>query len=268
MLNSSKIILKKIGKKKINYAVILGSGINNFFDKKDIDIEISYNKLKAFPKPTIKGHSGKLALGRVGKNYVACLYGRSHIYEGHKPENLVGPIRTLKEIGCKILITTNAAGSLNKKMPSGSLMLIDDHINWAGYNPLIGKNNERYGPRFFDMSEAYNLLLRKKMKITAKKNKLPLFNGIYTMYSGPNFETPAEINALKKLGADAVGMSTIPEVLVANHCGIKVVAISIITNFAAGIKKTKLSHQETLREAKKAEKKVITLIKSFIISRH
>ena len=151
-----------------------------------------------------------------------------------------------------------------KKFSSGSLMLINDHINWSGFNPLIGPNDDDFGPRFSDMSDAYNFELRKIMSTISKNIRVPLHNGVYVMYSGPNFETPAEIKALKTLGADAVGMSTVPEVIVANHCGIKCIGISIITNLAAGLHSKKLSHEETLFEAKKAENNVVKLIKAFI----
>ncbi|MBI28899.1 MAG: Purine nucleoside phosphorylase 1 [Alphaproteobacteria bacterium MarineAlpha5_Bin11] len=264
MLKSSKIILKKTNNEKYPFGIILGSGIKNFFEKKEIKFSISYKNLPEFPKPTIKGHSGKIVFGSVYKKKIACLYGRSHIYEGHTPNKLANPIRVLKEIGCQTLVITNAAGSLNKKMSSGSLMLISDHINWSGFNPLIGPNDDNYGTRFPDMSDAYNLDLRQKMHKASKIGKIPLYKGVYTMYSGPNFETPAEIKALRVIGGDAVGMSTVPEVIVANHCGIKTVAISLITNFAAGLSKNKLSHEETLREAQKGEKNIVKLIKIFL----
>ena len=192
------------------------------------------------------------------------MYGRSHIYEGHEPNSLAKPIRVLKDIGCKLLIVTNAAGSLDEKMPAGSLMAISDHINWSGYNPLIGKNQEEYGPRFHDMSDGYHKFYRDQLLGIANKTNQQIFEGIYCMYSGPNFETPAEINALKVIGGNAVGMSTVPEVLVANHCSLPVIAISVITNLAAGMNKTKLSHKETLENASLAENNILQLIKNFI----
>lgn len=264
MLESSKIFLDRTKNKKPSVAVILGSGLSNFFDDNDIQVKISYTDLPDFPQPTVEGHAGKLILGNIHKHSIVCMYGRSHIYEGHHPNSLAKPIRVLKEIGCKTLIVTNAAGSLNEKISSGSLMLINDHINWSGFNPLIGPNDDNFGPRFSDMSDAYNFELRKIMNTISKNIKIPLHNGVYVMYSGPNFETPAEIKALKTLGADAVGMSTVPEVIVANHCGIKCIGISIITNLAAGLHSKKLSHEETLFEAKKAENNVVKLIKAFI----
>ena len=264
MHNSAKVFLEKTNNTKPEIAVILGSGLTNFFEEKNIVSSISYEHLNEFPQPTVKGHAGKLVLGKIGNTNVVCMYGRSHIYEGHDPKKLAKPIRVLKDIGCKLLIVTNAAGSLDENMPAGSLMVISDHINWSGFNPLIGINEDDYGPRFHDMSDGYNKNYRMQLIETAKKNNQKLFEGIYCMYSGPNFETPAEINALKVIGGNAVGMSTVPEVLVANHCGIKVVAISVITNLAAGMNKTKLSHQETLENAALAETEVINLIKKFI----
>jgi len=263
MQTSSKIFLEQTNTEP-NIAVILGSGLTNFFDAQSVIKEIPYTDLPDFPQPTVKGHAGKLVLGDVAGIKTVCMYGRSHIYEGHQPNDLAKPIRVLKDIGCKLLIVTNAAGSLDENMPAGSLMAISDHINWSGYNPLIGKNHEEYGPRFHDMSDGYHKFYRDQLLGIAKKTNQQIYEGIYCMYSGPNFETPAEINALKVIGGNAVGMSTVPEVLVANHCDLPVVAISVITNLAAGMNKTKLSHKETLENASRAEKNILQLIKNFI----
>ena len=264
MYKSTKIFLERSKNIEPQIGVILGSGLTNFFEKKNIIQSIPYKDLSDFPQPTVKGHAGKLVLGKIDNKNVVCMYGRSHIYEGHDPTSLAKPIRVLKDIGCKLLIVTNAAGSLDEDMPAGSLMTIIDHINWSGFNPLIGLNDENYGPRFHDMSDGYNKFYRSQLIEVARKINQKLFQGIYCMYSGPNFETPAEINALKVIGGNAVGMSTVPEVLVANHCFLPVIAISVITNLAAGMNKTKLSHQETLENAGLAEAKVINLIKNFI----
>ncbi len=263
MHTSSEIFLEQTNTNP-DIAVILGSGLTNFFEPQNIIKEISYTDLPDFPQPTVKGHAGKLVLGEIGQRKVVCMYGRSHIYEGHEPHSLAKPIRVLKDIGCKLLIVTNAAGSLDETMPAGSLMAISDHINWSGFNPLIGKNDEEYGPRFHDMSDGYHKFYRDQLLNTAKKLNQKIYEGIYCMYSGPNFETPAEINALRVIGGNAVGMSTVPEVIVANHCDLPVVAISVITNLAAGMNKTKLSHQETLENASLAEKNIIQLIKNYI----
>ena len=264
MLPSAKKFLEITNNTSPDIAVILGSGLTNFFEEKDIQESISYEQLSDFPQPTVKGHAGKLVLGKINTLNVVCMYGRSHIYEGHNPQSLASPIRVLKDIGCKLLIVTNAAGSLDETMPAGSLMAIKDHINWSGFNPLIGPNAEEYGPRFHDMSDGYHKFYRDQLIQAAKKIDQKIYEGIYCMYSGPNFETPAEINALKVLGGNAVGMSTVPEVLVANHCGLPVIGISVITNLAAGMNKTKLSHQETLENASLAENNVLNLIKQFI----
>ena len=264
MLPSAKKFLEITSNTSPDIAVILGSGLTNFFEEKDIQESISYEQLSDFPQPTVKGHAGKLVLGKINTLNVVCMYGRSHIYEGHNPQSLASPIRVLKDIGCKLLVVTNAAGSLDEAMPAGSLMAIKDHINWSGFNPLIGPNAEEYGPRFHDMSDGYYKFYRDQLIQVAKKIDQKIYEGIYCMYSGPNFETPAEINALKVIGGNAVGMSTVPEVLVANHCGLPVIGISVITNLAAGMNKTKLSHQETLENASLAENNVLNLIKQFI----
>ena len=264
MLPSSKKFLEITNNNSPDVAVILGSGLTNFFDDQDIIESVSYEELEDFPQPTVKGHAGKLVLGKINNLNVVCMYGRSHIYEGHNPQSLAAPIRVLKDIGSKLLIVTNAAGSLDENMPAGSLMAIKDHINWSGFNPLIGANAESYGPRFHDMSDGYHTFYREQLIDIAKKTNQKLYEGIYCMYSGPNFETPAEINALKVIGGNAVGMSTVPEVLVANHCSLPVIGISVITNLAAGMNKTKLSHQETLENASLAENNVLNLIKQFI----
>jgi inosine/guanosine/xanthosine phosphorylase family protein len=264
MHESAKIFLEITNNIKPEIAIILGSGLTNFFDDRNIITTISYKDLPDFPQPTVKGHAGKLVLGKVNNLNVVCMYGRSHIYEGHEPVALARPIRVLKDIGCKLLIVTNAAGSLDEDMPVGSLMAINDHINLSGFNPLIGPNAEDYGPRFHDMSDGYHKKYRDQLIAIANNIDQKIYEGVYCMYSGPNFETPAEIKASKILGVNAVGMSTVPEVLVANHCSMPVIAISIITNLAAGISKNKLSHQETLANAGMAEKNVLNLIKRFI----
>ena len=264
MLSSSKKFLELTNNTSPDIAVILGSGLTNFFDEKDIINSISYEQLDDFPQPTVKGHAGKLVLGKIENLNIVCMYGRSHIYEGHNPQKLASPIRVLKDIGTKLLVVTNAAGSLDENMPAGSLMAIKDHINWSGFNPLIGTNAEDYGPRFHDMSDGYHKFYRDQLISVAKKINQKIYEGIYCMYSGPNFETPAEINALKVIGGNAVGMSTVPEVLDANHCRLPVIGISVITNLEAGMNKTKLSHQETLENASLAENNILNLIKHFI----
>ena len=264
MHDSAKLFLEITNNSKPEIAIILGSGLTNFFDDKEIVTSISYADLPDFPQPTVKGHAGKIILGKINNVNVVCMYGRSHIYEGHEPATLAKPIRVLKDIGCKLLVVTNAAGSLDEDMPPGSLMAITDHINLSGFNPLIGPNADEYGPRFYDMSDGYHKKYRDQLINIANTINQKIYQGVYCMYSGPNFETPAEINASKVLGVNAVGMSTVPEVLVANHCSLPVIAVSIITNLAAGMNKNKLSHQETLENAGMAEKNILNLIKQFI----
>ena len=261
---SAKVFLDHTNNIKPDIAVILGSGLTNFFEKKNIITSISYEDLADFPQPTIKGHAGKLVLGKIENINVVCMYGRSHIYEGHDPVTLAKPIRVLKDLGCKLLVVTNAAGSLDEDMPAGSLMVITDHINWSGFNPLIGVNDDEYGPRFHDMSDGYHKKYRDQLIAVANTINQKIYQGVYCMYSGPNFETPTEIKASRVLGANAVGMSTVPEVLVANHCSLPVIAVSIITNLAAGMNINKLSHKETLENARLAEKKILNLVKKFI----
>ena len=192
------------------------------------------------------------------------MQGRFHLYEGHNPRVIAEVIQALKHIGIKELIITNAAGSLNPDFYPGEIMLITDHINFSGCNPLLGANNDQIGPRFFDMSNAYDKDLQEKARSIAKRSNIKLHEGTYLMVLGPNFETAAEIRAFRILGADAVGMSTVPEVLAAVHCGIKVLAISALTNFGTGIQATPLSHEETLSGAAKASGSLTDLIINYI----
>ena len=262
--DAAKVIQQRLKGKKPTIAVVLGSGLAELAEHITKPLIISYSDLTGFPQPTVVGHSGKLVIGELNGVTVACMQGRMHYYEGHSPASLAIPIRTLQAIGCQILLLTNAAGSLNNAMIPGSLMMITDHINWAGVNPLIGPNDETIGPRFFDMTYAYDRELQKLMRQAAADSNVELHEGVYLMCTGPNFETPAEIRAFQTLGADAVGMSTVPECLVANHCGMQVVAVSTITNLAAGLNSTALSHEETLANAQSAAKQLMQLLLAFL----
>ena len=264
MLQSSKIFQEKTNNIQPKIAVILGSGLTNFFEDPHILHTISYEELPDFSQPTVEGHAGKLVVGTVDTKNVVCMYGRSHIYEGREPTELVNPIRVLKDIGCKLLIITNAAGSLKEEMPPGSFMVVNDHLNWSGFNPLIGPNDESYGPRFSDMSDAYHQSYRDQLINVAKKNNQKLFEGVYCMYSGPSFETPAEIKALQVLGGSAVGMSTVPEVIVGVHAGMKILGISCITNMASGILNQPLDHEEVMETAGQIRSVFISLIKQTV----
>lgn len=245
-------------------ALILGSGLGKFGDMMEIDTVISYDRIADFPQPTVRGHAGRLLIGRVGQTPLVCMQGRMHIYEGHRAEKLAIPIRSLKKLGVEKLIITNAAGSLDMDMPAGAIMVIEDHINLSGHNPLIGPNDDDMGPRFFDMTTAYDLDMRRRLADCADKLDLTLHSGVYGQLTGPNFETPAEIRMLAKLGINAVGMSTVPECLVARHCGIRVAGLSLITNLGAGMSGNPLSHDETLREAEKSFDDISRLLTRFI----
>lgn len=244
--------------------IVLGSGLGDLADKIEEVASIDYADIPHFPRSTVAGHAGRLILGRLGGMPVICMQGRIHYYEGVDPQDLAVPVRMLKLLGIEILLVTNAAGSFHKKMGPGSLMVLNDHINFTGLNPLVGENDETFGPRFFSMEEAYDPQLRGHLLAVAKELEIKLHEGVYLHYLGPNFETPAEIKMFNKLGADAIGMSTTPEVLVARHCGLRVVAISNITNLVAGMSKTPLSHEQTLECAKIAAADLEKLIIIFL----
>ncbi len=245
--------------------LVLGSGLGGLAEQIDGAIAIDYGDLLDFPQPTVSGHVGRYVFGMLAGQPVACMQGRLHFYEGHSVGALAIPIRVLKAIGCEVLILTNAAGSLREEVGPSSLMLINDHINFVGVNPLIGPNDDRFGERFFDVSQAYDPELRDLFVDTAGGMGVALSEGVYAWYSGPNFETPAEIRALRILGADAVGMSTVPECLVARHAGMRVPAVSIITNLAAGMMTSQLSHQQTLENAGAAADKLASLLHAFML---
>ena len=244
--------------------IVLGSGLGGVADAVERAVAIDYADLAGFPRPGVGGHKGRLVVGTLGGTPVACMQGRAHLYEGHAPAALATPIRALKLAGCEILLLTNAAGSLRADMGPGSLMMLTDHINMTGLNPLAGPNDDAIGPRFPDMSRAYDPELARRLAAAAVENGIELHQGVYLACLGPSFETPAEIAMFRTLGADAVGMSTVPECLVANHCGLRVAAISIITNLAAGMTEARLSHDETLAEAAKAAQTLERLLVAFV----
>ncbi|MGI9493006.1 MAG: purine-nucleoside phosphorylase [Geminicoccaceae bacterium] len=243
--------------------LILGSGLGGFADKIENPVVIDYTDLPGFPRPSVEGHGGRLVLGIVGGLSIACLQGRVHLYEGKPASASAVMVRTLRALGCKTLIVTNAAGSLRSNVGPGSLVLIEDHINMLGQNPLTGPNDPSIGPRFPDMTEAYSASSRKKVRAVAAAENISLATGVYLATLGPCFETPAEIRAFKALGADLVGMSTVPEVIAARHAGLDVIGFSIVTNLAAGMSGAPLSHEETLSEAGAAGKKLEQLLTAF-----
>lgn len=245
-------------------AIILGSGLGALADLITDTVTIKYADISGFPQSSVAGHKGCLLIGRLAGKDVICLQGRFHLYEGHQPQIISTVIKSLRLLGIENLIVTNAAGSLKDDMPPGSLMLINDHINFSGQNPLCGPNDETLGPRFPAMHEAYDASFRRQIHTLAKAENIPLYDGTYLMVLGPNFETAAEIRAFQILGADAVGMSTVPEVIAAVHCSIKVLGISVITNFGTGMTAEANNHQETLQQASAAAEKLCHLITCFI----
>ena len=227
-------------------AVVLGSGLGGFAAEMSDVCALNYKDIPGFPQTTVSGHKGQLLHGYVQNKEVLCLNGRFHLYEGHKPSVIADIIHILKELGVKRLIVTNAAGGINTSFSVGDIMLIEDHINFMGKNPLVGANDETLGCRFPDMSFAYSPELRALAERCAGEIGTRLCKGVYLACSGPSYETPAEIRAFRTLGADAVGMSTVPEVIAANHCGMRVLAFSLISNMAAGILRQPLTEEEVL----------------------
>jgi len=241
--------------------VVLGSGLGDFAASARIDAEISYRDLPGFPRPGVGGHAGRLLLGEIAGLPVALMQGRTHYYEHGRPDGMKTALQTLTAIGCATLLLTNAAGSLRPDMPPGSIMLINDHINFTGVSPLFGEGGDR---RFIDMVDAYDPGLCRDLRSAAAEAGIALREGIYMWFCGPSFETPAEIRAAKVLGADAVGMSTVPEVILGRYLGLRVAALSIITNAAAGLDAAPLSHQQTMAAAGRAAEGVRRLLASFL----
>jgi xanthosine phosphorylase len=232
-------------------AIVLGSGLGGLADTLSDARTLSYADIPGFPVSTVAGHAGKLIAGRLAGVEVLCLQGRAHVYEGVETAAIKTPIRALKLLGIERLLLTNAAGSFHPSSDEGSLVSISDHISWAGWSPLAGPNDDAWGPRFVAMTDAYDPAMRATLARHAQALGIALPEGVYAWYLGPNFETPAEIRALRGLGADVVGMSTVPEVVVARHCGLRVAVVSAITNLAAGMRKDQhLSHDHTQRVAK------------------
>jgi purine-nucleoside phosphorylase len=243
----------------VETAVVLGSGLGAFADELENAVRIPYPEIPHFVRSTVEGHAGQLVLGEVAGRHVAVQQGRFHYYEGYAMEQVMLPVRVLARMGVKTVVLTNAAGSLNSDMPPGSLMLISDHVNMMGVNPLRGPNDERFGPRFPDMTEVYDreiqsVIVEEAEAIAAERFRSGrdgdlaafLHRGVYCALSGPTYETPAEIRLYRVLGADAVGMSTVPEAIAARHQGMKVAGISCITNFAAGMTAEPINHAEVM----------------------
>jgi xanthosine phosphorylase len=244
--------------------LVLGSGLGGLADEVDAVARIDYAKLPGFPVPRVEGHAGRLVVGTLAGVEVACLQGRVHLYEGHPASAVVPLVRTLRLLGCDTLVATNAAGALDLDATPGSLMLVTDHINMQGQNPLVGFNDDDFGPRFPALTRAYDEGLQQTIRGCAQQLAIPLREGVYVALLGPTFETPAEIRAYARLGGNAVGMSTVPEVIVARHCGMRVGAISVLTNLGAGLADEELSHELTLHFAAKAGDGLKRLLKAVL----
>jgi xanthosine phosphorylase len=243
--------------------IILGSGLGGIADALTDATAIPYAELEGFPQPSVAGHGGTLHLGQLSGLPVAVFQGRKHVYETGDATGMRVPVRWLKEQGAEALLVTNAAGSLNADVGPGKLMAISDHINLLGVNPLTGPNDDAIGPRFPSLRDAYDPELRARLQDAARALGIDLAEGVYLATAGPTFETPAEIRAFRTLGADAVGMSTVPEVILARHAGLRVAAVSAITNLAEGMGGEELSHEQTLRNAEVAARDLIRLVVRF-----
>lgn len=259
MQETIDFINEKTNHFKPEVGIILGSGLGDFVDNFE-SIAIPYSEIPDFETSTVQGHAGKLVFTEIKDKKIVAMQGRYHFYEGHPMEKVVFPVKIMKKLGVNTLIITNAAGAVNKDFKPADLMIIKDHINFMGTNPLIGANDDSLGTRFPDMSEVYKKDLINLAKNCAKELEVDVQAGVYTACSGPSYETPAEVNMLRTLGTDAVGMSTVPEAIVANYCGINVLGISCITNSAAGVQTTPLSHQEVVETAKIAKEKFQSLL--------
>jgi xanthosine phosphorylase len=245
---------------RADIALILGSGLGSLADAVADAVVTPYADLPGFTASTVSGHAGRLVVGTLAGRRVAVLQGRAHVYEGVTGPALTVGVRTVAALGATTLVATNAAGSLRPEVPPGHLMALSDHINLMGVNPLVGPNDDALGPRFVGLGDAYDAALRAQLHAAARRAGVPLAEGVYLAVSGPSFETPAEIRAFRTLGADAVGMSTVPEVIVARHAGLRVAAISAITNLAEGMGGEPLSHEQTLASAADGARHLQTLL--------
>lgn len=252
--------------KEVRTGLILGSGLGVLADEIENPVKISYSDIPGFLQSTVEGHAGQLVLGKLSGKEVIAMQGRFHYYEGYSFDQVTFPVRVMKALGIDQLIVTNAAGGINKDFIPGDLMLITDHINLMGSNPLIGPNDSSLGVRFPDMSAAYNRELIRQAKLAAKKLGLDVKEGVYIGNTGPAYETPAEVRMARVLGGDAVGMSTVPEVIVARHSGLNVLGISCISNMAAGMLDQPLAHEEVIETTEKVRENFLSYVKEIIQS--
>ena len=256
--------LRKKTKVRPKIALVLGSGLGAFADEFGSAVRIPYSKIPYFPQSTAIGHAGQLVIGKVEDVAVVGMQGRVHLYEGYSAKEVAFPVRVFARLGVKAMILTNAAGGIKKEFTQGRLVAISDHINLQGANPLIGANEEKFGPRFPDMTTAYDKDHRKLAMTEASRLGIELGEGVYAALAGPSYETPAEIRFLQTIGADLVGMSTVPEVIAARHSGMRVLGISCVTNAAAGILDQPLNHNEVLETAKRVKEQFIGLLRAII----
>lgn len=245
-------------------AIVLGSGLGDFADTLLDAIALPYGDLPHWPASRVVGHAGRLVVGSVAGHRIAALAGRAHFYEGHDLGTVVFATRVMARLGVREIILTNAAGGINTTFAQGALMIIDDHINLLGTNPLVGSNDERFGPRFPDMTEVYSARLRSIADHAARARGIPVSHGVYVAVHGPSYETPAEIRYLRTIGADAVGMSTVPEAIAARHIGVEVLGISCITNMAAGVLPQPINHEEVLETTRRVRGSFIALLEGII----
>lgn len=257
--------LKKEGLEQIDFGIILGTGLGSLVDIIDTKVKIPYEDIPNFPVSTVTGHSGALIYGELAGKMVVAMQGRFHFYEGWSMNELTFPVRVMKFLGIENLIVSNASGGVNPAFSVGDIMLISDHINMMPKHPLRGANEERFGPRFVDMHEPYNLQMIALMETIAKQKNIPVQKGIYLALQGPTFETPAEYKMVSLMGADAVGMSTVPEVIVAKHMGMQCFGLSVITDLGIEGKVEEVSHEAVQLAAKASEKKISQLIEAFIL---
>ncbi|WP_216664892.1 purine-nucleoside phosphorylase [Bacillus sp. WMMC1349] len=257
--NAADYVKSKIKHKPV-VGLILGSGLGVLADEIKDAVQIKYEDIPEFPVSTVEGHAGQLVIGTLENVQVVAMQGRFHYYEGYSLDKVTFPVRVMKELGVTTLIVTNAAGGVNESYQPGDLMIISDHINHMGTNPLIGPNDSTLGVRFPDMSVAYDKELRELAQTTAEELNIDIQVGVYTAVSGPTYETPAEVRFLRTIGSDAVGMSTVPEVIVARHAGVRVLGISCISNAAAGILDQPLSHDEVMEVTEKVKSDFLQLV--------
>lgn len=260
---AAQFVLSKI-KVRPEIALVLGSGLGGFADELADAVRIPYADIPYYPKPTAEGHAGQLVIGKVGDVAVAAMQGRVHLYEGHSVKDIVFPMRVFGRMGVRSIILTNAAGGISPKLKQGCLVVLQDHLNLSGCNPLSGPNDSRFGVRFVDMSHAYDSAYQEMTIRVGQRLGLDVFQGVYAALPGPCYETPAEIRFLRTIGADVVGMSTVNEVIAARHMGIKCLAISCVTNMAAGILDQPITHEEVLETGARVRNQFVALLRGVI----